>query len=125
MCLVTLALLSFLLTLAGIFAVLSYTVRERTRELGIRMALGARRAHLIAMVLRQAFTTVLIGMVFGVVGSLLLSRSLSSLLFGVSPADAVSFAVAAGMFVPAALLASYWPAKHAISVDPLTALRFE
>ena len=125
MCLVTLAVLSFLLTLAGIFAVLSYTVRERTRELGIRMALGARGADLIAMVLRQAFTTVLIGMVFGVVGSLLLSRSLSSLLFGVSPVDAVSFAVAAGIFVPAALLASYWPAKHAISVDPLTTLRSE
>jgi putative ABC transport system permease protein len=125
MCLVTLALLSFLLTLAGIFGVLSYTVRERTRELGIRMALGARRAHLIAMVLRQAFANVLAGIAIGVLGSLLLSRSLSSLLFGVSHLDAVSFVVAAAGFVPAALLASYLPAKHAISVDPMTALRFE
>jgi putative ABC transport system permease protein len=125
MCLLTLALLSFLLTLAGIFGVLAYSVRERTRELGIRIALGARRGDLIAMVLRQALTTVLIGIALGVGGSLLLSQSLRSLLFGVSPVDGATFVVAASLFVPAALLASYWPAKHALSVDPLTALRFD
>jgi putative ABC transport system permease protein len=113
------------LTLAGIFGVLAYSVRERTRELGIRIALGARRGDLIAMVLRQALTTVLIGIALGVGGSLLLSRSLSSLLFGVSPVDGATFVLAASLFIPAALLASYWPAKHALSVDPLTALRFD
>jgi hypothetical protein len=107
------------------FGVLAYSVRERTRELGIRIALGARRGDLIAMVLRQALTTVLIGIALGVGGSLLLSRSLSSLLFGVSPVDGATFVLAASLFIPAALLASYWPAKHALSVDPLTALRFD
>jgi predicted permease len=119
------AILAFTITLAGIAAVIATSVSQRTREFGVRMALGASRASILGMVLRQGLLLVGIGIAFGVGGALAFSRVLSQYLFATDPAEPVVY-VAMGLLVLATgVLACVGPARRAISIDPLIALRAE
>jgi ABC-type antimicrobial peptide transport system permease subunit len=120
-----LAGLSVLLALIGIYGVLSHAVRERTREIGVRMALGARPLQVIALVLRQATTVVATSVLVGLAMSAVLSESLRALLFRVGPLDLVAFAGAALVLLAATAIASYVPARRAATVNPITALRHD
>jgi putative ABC transport system permease protein len=115
--------LAVVLAAVGIYGVLAYTVAQRTREIGIRMAIGARATNVIGMIGREAATFAIAGIAAGVVATLGLARLASSLLFGVSPSDAPVYAAAAWIVACVALLASLLPARRAASVDPMTALR--
>jgi len=112
-----------LLALVGIYGVIAYTVTQRTREIGIRMSLGARGGNVTSLVLRQSFPLMIIGVSIGLVGAAMMSRFLETLLFGVKPLDAATFGTMALMFIWVAGLASYVPARRAAKVDPLVALR--
>ena len=103
----------------------SFSVVRRTREIGIRLALGAQRRHVFVMVMKHGIILVLGGAVVGVVISLGLSRFIQSLLFGISPTNAFTFAGAGIGLILVALLACYLPARRATKVDPLEALRYE
>jgi len=107
----------------GIYGVFSYSVTARTREVGIRMALGAGRREVLSMVLRQGASLVATGLAIGLGTSMLLVRFLTSLLYETRPADPVTFAGAAGGLAAVALVATYIPAKRATQIDPMTALR--
>jgi predicted permease len=109
----------------GIYGVISYSVSQRTREIGIRMALGAGRANVMAMVLGNGAKLALIGIVVGAVGGLFLMKVMSSFLFGVSATDPVTYLAISAILAFVALLASYIPARRAMKVDPITALRYE
>jgi len=109
----------------GIFGVMSYAVVQRSREIGIRVALGAHPAHLRKMVLGQALLLAGAGVAVGLIGSFALSRAIAGLLFKLSPTDPGTLAVVAVLLTAVAMLASYLPARHATRVDPLTALRSE
>jgi ABC-type antimicrobial peptide transport system permease subunit len=117
--------LALLLSVIGVYGVMAYSVSRRTRELGIRIALGAPRAMLIRSVLRHAARLAVVGTVVGVVASLLLARLIGGLLYGVGAADPVTFIAVPAALVAAALAASYLPARRAAAVDPLVALRNE
>ena len=117
--------IALLLATAGVFGVMAYSVSRRTRELGVRVALGARSRDVVAMVLRQGFRTVLIGIIVGVAGSLAVTRVMRSLLFGVSATDPLTFVAMILLLIAAALLACYIPARRAAKVDPMVALRYE
>lgn len=119
------ALAALLLAMAGVFGVLAYSVAQRTREIGVRIALGATTGDILKMVLAQGLITTVIGIAIGVVGALLLARTMRSLLFEVSPADPVSIVGVSLLLMLVAMLASYIPARRAIRVDPMVALRFE
>ena len=120
-----LAGLSVLLSLIGIYGVLSHAVRDRTREIGVRMALGARPLQVVALVLRQTSTVVAISVLLGLAMSAVLAKSLQALLFRVGPLDLVAFAGAALVLLGAAAVASYVPAKRAATMNPVTALRHD
>jgi len=105
--------------------VISYAVRQRTHELGIRMALGARSRDVLALILKQGLRLTLIGIGLGLGAALALTRLMESLLFGVAPADALTFGAIAVMLLLVALLACYLPARRATKVDPMVALRDE
>ena len=120
-----LAALSLLLAVVGVYGVLSHVVRERTREIGLRMALGAGRAAMFSLVLKQALGTVSLGIVAGLAAATGLTRFLGSLLFGVEPIDPLTFVGVPLLLVVAACLASYFPAHRATKVDPMVALRHE
>jgi ABC-type antimicrobial peptide transport system permease subunit len=107
----------------GIYAVTSYSVRLRTSELGLRVALGARRADLIVMILRDGLAPALAGLCLGAILASWLSSVLASMLFQVSPNDALSFGGAALVLLVVAALACYLPARRATMMDPLQALR--
>jgi putative ABC transport system permease protein len=109
----------------GIYGVLAYLVAQRTREIGIRMALGARHAQVVALVMRQTAILTVVGIAIGVAGASALSRSLEGLLFGVTPLDVTTFVAVVVVFGAVAALASYIPARRATRVDPLVALRSE
>ena len=119
------SLLALVLAAIGIYGVLSSAVAERRREIGIRVALGADRSRVVALVLRRTLMLTGIGVVLGLAGSLAVTRIFSKLLFNVTPTDAATFATAAGVLVAVAVAAALIPARRASSVDPLVALRIE
>jgi predicted permease len=118
-------LLALLLSVAGIVGVMSYNVAQRTAEIGIRMALGAQPSDVLKLVLRRGMSLILVGVVLGIIGSLLLTRLMKGLLFGVSATDPLTFLLITLLLTVVALAACYWPARRAARVDPLTALRYE
>jgi putative ABC transport system permease protein len=113
------------LALLGIYGVMSYTVSQRTQEVGVRMALGARPAAIHAMVIRDGMRLALAGLALGAGIALLSARLAQSMLFDVSPTDPFAFAATSIGVLGVALLACYLPARHASRVDPLVAMRAE
>ena len=118
-------IVALLLASAGVFGVMAYSVSRRTREIGVRIAVGARPRDVVTMILGQGMRTIFIGLAVGVGGSLLLTRAMGSMLFGVTAADPVTFAAVVLLLIGAALLACYIPARRAAKVDPMVALRYE
>jgi ABC-type antimicrobial peptide transport system permease subunit len=117
--------LAVILGAVGIYGTLSYMVSQRTKEIGIRMALGAGASEVRRMVVAHGGRVVLVGVVAGLIAAGALTRLLDSLLFRVPAFDAPTFIVMSALVVAVAVLASYWPARRASSVDPLVSLRSE
>jgi ABC-type antimicrobial peptide transport system permease subunit len=117
--------LAVLLAAVGIYGVLSYAVTERTREIGIRMSLGASRRRVLGQVVLEGMRLAVVGFAAGIAGALAAGRVLSSLLHEVKPGDPAIFAVTAGFLTLVALLACYIPARRAARLDPMRALRYE
>jgi putative ABC transport system permease protein len=116
---------ALLLAAIGIYGVVAYSVTQRTREIGIRIALGADRRDVLGMVARGALLLATAGVVFGVAGGMALTRFMSTLLYGVSPTDLRTFAMVAGLLMAVTLLAAFVPARRAAKVDPIVTLRYD
>jgi putative ABC transport system permease protein len=119
------AALALLLSAIGIYALISYSVSQRTREIGVRVALGAQRSNVLGMVLREGLQLLLFGLLLGWLAAFSATRVLRSLLYSTSATDAVSFAATSITLIAVALLACYVPARRATKVDPMIALRYE
>ena len=119
------ALTALTLAAVGIYGVISYSVTQCTQEIGIRLALGAQAADIFKLVIGQGLTLVLAGVVIGLAGAFALTRVMSSLLFGVGAADPITFVMVSVIMIGVALLACYLPARRAMKIDPIIALRFE
>jgi predicted lysophospholipase L1 biosynthesis ABC-type transport system permease subunit len=114
-----------LLAVAGLFGVIAYSVSQRTREIGVRMALGAKQAEVLRMVLRQGLKLAGVGILIGLAGALALTRFLGYLLYGIQATDPLTFLVIPLLLATVALLACWLPARRAARVDPMEALRCE
>jgi len=121
----TVSLLALLIAATGIYGMLSYHVVERTSEIGIRMALGAQRRNVLALIVTDGMKLAIVGTAIGVAAAIVLTRLLSTMLFGVAPVDALTFVTVSFGALAVALLACYIPARRATKVDPLVALRDE
>jgi len=119
------AALALTLALIGLYGVMSYSVSQRTKEIGIRMALGARRSDVLCLIINQGMTPVSVGLMVGLCIAIALSRTLSGVLYGIKPTDPSTFAIVTLFMLMIALLACLVPARHASGVDPLVALRWE
>jgi ABC-type antimicrobial peptide transport system permease subunit len=117
--------ISFVLAAVGIYGVVSYDVGERVQELGIRMALGAQKSDVLGLILGHAVRLAALGIALGLAGALVLTRLMTSMLFGVHPRDFGTYAAAAAGLAVVALAASYLPARRAMGLDPIKALRHE
>jgi putative ABC transport system permease protein len=116
---------ALLLATTGVFGVMAYSVSRRTREIGVRVALGAATGDVLKMILGQGLRTIFIGVAIGITGSLVLTRTVESMLFGVTATDPLTFGGVTLLLVGAALMACYIPARRATKVDPMVALRYE
>jgi putative ABC transport system permease protein len=123
--LATFAGIALLLAAVGLYGVLSYSVAQRSREMGLRIALGATPRQLLALVLRGGLTVVGTGILIGFAGGLAATRVVSKLLFGISPVDPATYAAVSALLLAVACVASYVPAQRATKVDPVVALRYE
>jgi ABC-type antimicrobial peptide transport system permease subunit len=121
----TFGALAFVLTAVGLYGVISYTVVQRTREMGIRLALGADRRAILSMIIKNGMLLTCVGALIGLAAAFLSTRLMASLLFGVGPTDPLTFLCVPIALIAVAALASYIPARRAAKVDPIVALRYE
>ena len=119
------AAVALVLASIGLYGVVSHGVTERTHEIGVRMALGASRRHVLGLVVGQGVVMAIAGIAIGLAGALALSRTMEGLLFGVAPTDPLTLGVVSGLLAAVALLACYIPARRAVGLDPTRALRQE
>jgi ABC-type antimicrobial peptide transport system permease subunit len=121
--LATFGVVALILAAAGIYGVMSHLVSLRTGEIGVRMTMGARRAEIMRLILGEGLLQAIVGLAIGLAAAVLLMRSFQALLYEVSPADPVTLSAVAGVVIATALLACVVPARRAMNVDPVTALR--
>jgi putative ABC transport system permease protein len=119
------SLLTMIMATVGLYAVMAYHVSQRTREIGLRMALGATTVNILQSALRHGMALAVVGLTIGILVSLAATRALGSLLYGVTPTDPTTFAVVSLLLLGVTLLACYIPARRATKVDPMVALRYE